>query len=84
MNVLDYKQKNSVPLVPLLAMVTVGTCVTIEVDHRSTVLFKRIDTPKDVLDLCKRVNDEYGHSLSVYEVAPICAHDGCRLLFKCV
>ena len=83
MNVFGYKQKNAGALVSILSMLTVGTKVTIEVDNHATVCFGNIDTPKSVLNLCKKCHDVYGHHPRVYEISIVPDYDGARLLLRC-
>lgn len=84
MNVMNYKQENTSPLVSILSMLTVETKVTIEVDNYATVCFGRIEAAKSVLDLCKKCYDVYGHHPRVYEISTVSNFAGSRLLLRCV
>jgi hypothetical protein len=84
MNVMNYKQENTSPLVSILSMVTLGTRVTVEVDNYATVCLGCVETAKSVLALCRKCYRIYGHHPKVYEIAPIPDYDGNRLLLRCV
>lgn len=84
MNVMNYKQVNAQSLISFLSMLTVGTCVTIKCYNYATVCFGTISTPKDVLGLCEKCYNEYGHSLRVYEIGIVEDYIGERLEVSCI
>lgn len=84
MNVMNYKQENAGALVSVLSMLSVGTKVIVEVDNYTTICYGRIEKPKNVLDLCKKCYNAYGHHPRVYEISIVSDYNGSNLLFRCV
>lgn len=68
MNVLGYDKKNEELLVRLLTMMETGTYVRVCFAEFTPVYMKRIDKPRDVLDMCEKAARRIGHHPMVYEI----------------
>lgn len=84
MNVMGYTNKNLVPLLQILCMLSRGTNVTIEFYSRAKILMRRIDKPSEVLDVCRESFYLCGTHPKVYELTTVSTDIGCRVVLKCI